>query len=77
MAHIDQAKQQARSGGFEPICCLIEGHPEAAIAQYIEAHKIDLLLMGAYGHSRIRHLVIGSVTAQLLRSSHIPVLLFR
>ncbi|MEO0853011.1 MAG: universal stress protein, partial [Cyanobacteria bacterium J06648_11] len=28
-------------------------------------------------HSRIRHWVIGSTTAQLLRSSHIPVLVYR
>jgi len=35
------------------------------------------LIMGAYGHSRIRHLIIGSTTVQLLRSTRIPVLLFR
>lgn len=77
IARIEDAKQQARTAGFEPVCCLIEGNPETAIAQYAEENNISLLLMGAYGHSRIRHLVIGSTTAQLLRSSHIPVLLFR
>lgn len=49
----------------------------AVIASYVENKDISLLVMGAYGHSRIRHLVIGSTTAQMLRSSHIPVLLFR
>lgn len=76
-SRIDEARHQARTGGFEPVCCLIEGNPEAAIAQYSEESNIDLLMMGAYGHSRIRHLVIGSTTAQMLRSSNIPVLLFR
>jgi nucleotide-binding universal stress UspA family protein len=33
--------------------------------------------MGAYGHRRVRHLVIGSTTIQLLRSSQIPLLLLR
>jgi nucleotide-binding universal stress UspA family protein len=47
------------------------------IARYEWEKEISLLLMGAYGHSRIRHLVIGSTTAQMLRSSDIPVLLFR
>lgn len=74
---IEEARQQARTGGFEPVCSLIKGNPEAAIAQYSEENNIDLLMMGAYGHSRIRHLVIGSTTAQMLRSSNIPVLLFR
>lgn len=77
IAWIEEARHQAQAAGFEPICCLIEGNPETAIAQYAEENNISLLLMGAYGHSRIRYLVIGSTTAQLLRSSHIPVLLFR
>lgn len=70
-------KEQARLGGFEPVCCLVEGHAEQVIAKYAAEKNIDLLLMGAYGHNRIRHLVIGSTTTQILRSSHIPVLLFR
>lgn len=77
IAGINAAKQQAQTGGFEPVCHVIKGNPEIAIAQYAEAASINLLLMGAYGHSRIRHLVIGSTTTQILRSSHIPVLLFR
>lgn len=77
IARLEEAKQQARRGGFEPICCLLEGAPEQVIANYITEQDISLLLMGAYGHSRIRHLIIGSTTAQMLRSSHIPVLLFR
>ncbi|NMF82745.1 universal stress protein [Nodosilinea sp. P-1105] len=74
---LDQARYQAQQGGFEPTCVLKEGNPETEIAQYCDTHTISLLLMGAYGHSRIRHLVIGSTTAQVLRSSHIPVLVFR
>jgi len=66
--------QKAR---FEPICSLLEGEPEKAIARYVQENKINLLMMGAYGHSRIRHLIIGSTTTQILRSSNIPVLVFR
>jgi len=77
LALIESAKQLAQQAGFEPICSVIEGHSETAISNYITEQNISLLLMGAYGHSRIRHLVIGSTTAQMLRNSHIPVLLFR
>ncbi len=77
IARIESARQLAKKAGFEPICSVIEGHSEKAIAQYSEENNIDLLMIGAYGHSRIRHLVIGSTTAQILRSSHIPVLVFR
>jgi len=77
IAHLKVAEMQAQAAGFSPICQVIPGNPEQVIANYVESYAINLLLMGAYGHSRIRHLVIGSTTIQLLRSSHIPVLLFR
>lgn len=77
IARIESAKQLAQQAGFKPVCSVIEGHSEKAISNYVSEQDISLLLMGAYGHSRIRHLVIGSTTAQMLRSSHIPVLLFR
>ncbi|WP_338044557.1 universal stress protein [Nostoc edaphicum] len=68
---------EARTSGFALICQIIHGEPKKFIANYAENQDINLLIMGTYRHSRIRHLVIGSNTAQMLRSSHIPVLLFR
>ena len=35
----------------------------------------DLLVMGAFGHSRLRELVMGGVTETVLRSSPVPVLM--
>ncbi len=35
----------------------------------------DLLVMGAYGHSRLRELVLGGVTRTVLREMTVPVLL--
>lgn len=77
MVTLNEAQEWLHTGGFEPVFSLITGEPEKAIAHYVTEQNISLLLMGAYGHSRIRHLVIGSTTAQILRSSNIPVLLFR
>ena len=77
MDRLNEAKQVLAGAGFDPICSIIEGESEKVIANYVTQQDINLLLMGAYGHSRIRNLVIGSTTAQLLRSSNIPVLLFR
>jgi nucleotide-binding universal stress UspA family protein len=77
LGHLQVAEQQAQAAGFQPISEMIPGDPETVIADYINTHSISLLLMGAYGHSRIRHLVLGSTTMQLLRSSPVPVLLFR
>lgn len=35
----------------------------------------DLLVMGAYGHSRLRELVLGGVTRSMVRNASIPVLM--
>jgi nucleotide-binding universal stress UspA family protein len=72
-----EAEEMTRAGGFEPICQILEGDPEKMIASYAEGHDIGLIIMGAYGHSRIRPLIIGSITAQVLRRTQLPVLLFR
>ena len=53
------------------------GEPEKVITNHVENQNIDLLVMGAYGHSRIRNLIIGSTTTQMIRSCRVPVLLFR
>ncbi|ABW28706.1 universal stress protein [Acaryochloris marina] len=74
LADAEETLQQA---GLTVSTTLSAGAPEKVIADYIEQHQISLLLMGAYGHRRIRHLVIGSTTVQLLRSVQVPVLLFR
>ena len=37
--------------------------------------EADLLVMGAYGHSRLRELVLGGVTRQILAAAEIPVLM--
>jgi len=43
----------------------------------VQEKAIDMLLMGAFGHSPLRSLLLGSKTTELLRSSHIPTLLLR
>jgi nucleotide-binding universal stress UspA family protein len=47
---------------------------QAIIGAALEANA-DLLVMGAYGHSRARELVFGGVTRQVLNDAQIPVLL--
>jgi nucleotide-binding universal stress UspA family protein len=33
---------------------------------YVEEHKVDLLVMGAYGHSRLREFILGGATESML-----------
>lgn len=74
---LGQASDQLRSAGLTVTEEVVPGHPEAAISSAAEAGGYDLLVMGAYGHSRIRNLIIGSTTTEMLRSCKISVLLVR
>jgi len=65
------------TAGFQPRMAGIEGGAEAVLCDYIRDQRVDLLVMGAYGHSRIRDLIVGSTTTAMLRRCHIPVLLLR
>jgi nucleotide-binding universal stress UspA family protein len=47
----------------------------AALNDYVKQHGIDLLVMGGYGHSRVREFVLGGATASMLSNPPVPVLL--
>jgi len=74
---IGAAADLLRSAGYAVDYSIEDGEPEKVIARAVEQHKSDLLVMGAYGHSRIRSFIIGSTTAEMVRSVLVPVMLFR
>ena len=74
---LDEAQATLASAGHDAAVDLVPGQPEDAIADTVERDGIDLLVMGAYGHSRIRSMTIGSTTGEMIRRCRIPVLLFR
>ncbi|WP_441258268.1 universal stress protein [Bradyrhizobium sp. 521_C7_N1_3] len=44
------------------------------LAAQIESRRADLLVMGAYGHSRLREFILGGATRSILTKPPIPVL---
>lgn len=46
-----------------------------ALLAYIADQDVDLLVMGAYAHSRMRQLVLGGVTRKVLETMPVPVLM--
>lgn len=76
-AKLERARQSLEAAGFEAPSAILPGEPENVLSQYQRENGIDLMIMGAYGHSRIRQLLIGSTTTTMLRQSRIPVLLLR
>jgi nucleotide-binding universal stress UspA family protein len=76
-AKLESARARLAAAGLDVTAGIQPGQPETVIAEIVEQGGVDLLVMGAYGHSRIRSLFIGSTTSEMIRSCKIPVLLFR
>ena len=74
---LEDAEALLKAGGYSVQADILPGQPETAISEAVEAEGIDLLVMGAYGHSRMRSLFIGSTTTAMLRLCKVPVMLFR
>ncbi len=47
------------------------------IVEYIETNKIDLVIMGTHGHRGFRHMLLGSITEEVLKISPCPVITIR
>ena len=77
VAAMEAACARLREAGYEAAFETLAGDPDAVFTQKAAEGEIEFLVMGAYGHSRLRNLIIGSTTTQLIRSCTVPVLLFR
>ncbi len=53
------------------------GDVEPALHAYQEEQDIDILVMGAYGHSRIRQFLVGSTTTRMLETARKPLVVLR
>ncbi|HCL86156.1 universal stress protein [Pulveribacter sp.] len=71
---LDEAQALLTAAGFEVGTQIVPGAPEETIPALMEERSDALLVLGAYGHSRIRQLIVGSTTTALLRLCSVPVL---
>lgn len=75
---LEEAEAKLKEAGFEVKASIQQGKTaEDTISDYIQDNDISLLAIGAYGHSKIRSLILGSVTTALIHKSKVPVLLFK
>jgi nucleotide-binding universal stress UspA family protein len=76
-ALLEKAKQRALGGNVNANVEVLHGDPEEEILELRETIGADLIVMGAYGHTRIRELILGSTTSHVIRKATVPVLLVR
>jgi nucleotide-binding universal stress UspA family protein len=53
---------------------VVAGDPSEEILAYINAHTIDLVVMGTHGRKGIDKVIFGSVAERVVKSSPVPVM---
>lgn len=71
------ANKLKQVAGIKLISQKLSGNPEQALCDYQSQFDIDLTIMGAFSHTRIHDLLLGSFTVKMLTQSHKPLLLLR
>lgn len=74
---LEEARQSLLAAGFDAQSRLLPGEAQEVLPALLAQPGAPLLVIGAYGHSRIRQLLVGSTTTTLLRLSEAPVLVLR
>lgn len=71
------AEDRLKKAGLMVKTVMLEGSPQAQLLAYQQAHGIQLVVMGAFGHSRVREMIWGSLTLTMLTQAKVPLLLLR
>jgi nucleotide-binding universal stress UspA family protein len=72
-----KAEQLAITHGVRFTCAVLHGSPAEALADYVRAKDISLVVMTAHGRSGVSRCWLGSVADRLVRRVTAPVLLLR
>lgn len=76
-SQLEWALATLRDAGHDANGDIVAGEVEESLRAWQQEHSTDMIVMGAYGHTRIRHLLVGSTTTSVLRGASVPVLLLR
>ncbi|MFL0809688.1 MAG: universal stress protein [Agarilytica sp.] len=74
---LQEPKEKLEKAGISVNSAILKGKIDEALTDYQSENDIDLMLMGAYSHSRVHDLLWGSFTAKILKKSNKPLLLLR
>ena len=56
---------------------ILPGKVEATLSGYQAEFGLEMMVMGAYGHSRFRQLLLGSTTWAMIKQAKVPLLILR
>jgi len=72
-----RAQRRLEAEGYSVKASMLEGPIFDSLQEYQRAQSISLLIMGAFGHSKIRRMFLGSNTIRMIQSASIPLIVLR
>lgn len=77
MEYLKGIADRFRGNGLAAKWALWHEEPVTAIAKAVKEERVDLIAMATHGRSGLSRLLVGSVAAQVVRETEVPVLLVR
>lgn len=74
---LNEAKEIYAKKDIEVETSVLSGDAKTEILIFLGQNDCDILAMGAFGHSRIKEFIFGSLTSDILTQCKKPILLFR
>ncbi|WP_102797777.1 universal stress protein [Bowmanella denitrificans] len=74
---LQRGAQSLEVSELQVIQANLHGIPDQELLAYQQQHGIQLQVMGSFGHSRLREMLLGSFTLKMLGQARVPLLLLR
>lgn len=74
---LDKAKESLEKSAIAASYTSLQGEAVSQLSSYLNEKNIDIMVMGAFSHNRLRDALFGSFTAKLISGTDKPLLLLR
>lgn len=74
---LNWAQALLQQAGAKVLTRILPGPVDLALHEYQAEFAMDMMVMGAYGHSRLRQLLLGSTTLAMIKQARVPLLILR
>ena len=72
--HLHALADRLREAGHEVSALMVQGPTVATILEQAEKLEAEVIVVGSHGHGKLFDVVVGSVSAGVIRKAQVPVL---
>ena len=77
MENFKHTEKLLLENGFEVESSFLEGNIFSSLTDYKTKNDVEMLVMGAFSHSKLTQAFLGSNTLKMMESTHLPLLILR